>query len=254
MATALLLLAPSALAVPVHPVVYSAPYHGAKTGTSSAWSVDGCGSATLSVAAGFNASTGFGAFGEKAFARGCANPVGSGGSASNSFTTEIPIRAVATNGAVTAVFTATGSVGSHVKPGSCTTTSGTYSSCYVYADAYASAYAYVYDRTTGNYYYSTTYWAGAFSYSFWDHFCYNGTCNTTLTQGGVVSVSTTGSFDINVTNVSTSDHLWLIVTFGGSVYASASAYNAKLSGGAAKGSVDFGSASNGIDIASITVT
>jgi hypothetical protein len=261
-AVSLMMVLGPAMAGAVHPAVITvvAPYKGASTGYNS-WSVSGCGKAKITSPATFNLKTGAGGFSGSAAAKTCGKSFGGvGGSGYGSTSSEVQV-AVKLPGhkgttAVAATVALAWAGSNALVAGTCTTSAtASYSSCYRSASVDLYGYAYVIDETNGTYSYATNYFPGAYNSSYNDTYCYSGTCYQ-YSYGTPGSFTNSMSFTWNFTVKSmVKSHVYALwFYFAGYVYASASTYNAVLTGASASASLNFATLGNGVTLTSVTET
>jgi hypothetical protein len=252
----LLFFAPSALAGGIPAVVMGAPYAGVHTTTSNSWSQTGCSNAAITTFPSFDAATGYGTMADKASASSCGNPTYSYSTASSGFTSTIPVKITHHRASVVVVMSFSASGRTHVSPGSCgKAMNPSYSDCFVSMSISGSAFVYLYDKTSGAYWYSSNYWAGYYNQTYHDVSCYAGNCTTSSDgAGGAFHAAAGIAWWINATLLNPHHHFEIVFSASDYVDSYISSYAMKLTGAEAYGSLNAAGAGNGYDIASITIT
>jgi len=253
-AIALLFFTPTTLAAPAGAVVVlSAPYHGTTTGVLDSWSAAGCGSAAVVTKAFFHAHTGLAGFDDRTRSPSCsANPFGASGGASSDLTIDFPVTITAKSTTIVAVATLDVGLHADLTVGACTATAINYS-CAGYASAYLTGGFYLYDLTTGAYWFASTLWPGEFLSAYNYTTCYSGTCYNYSTPSESALVDSTIVWSIAATGLSTTDQYVLYAYFDGAVSSSETSYGATITGSLATAGVNAATMGHGIDVDSITI-
>jgi len=256
LAVVLLFVTPSALAAPIstptRPIVLVAPYTGTTVGYSNSWSQSGCGSAAILEKAFFHARSGLAGFDDRTKSPACSgNPLGASAWASSGMDIDFPVHVAHKALTIVAVTTIDAAMRAALSPGSCTSTASDYS-CYAYADASLSGGFYLYDQTTGFYWFATSLWPGEFLSAYNLTSCYAGNCSSYSAPSESAHVDSTVVWTISATGLTPSDQFVLIAFFSSYTSASESSYAATTSGGTLA-SVNAALGGNGIDVDSITI-
>jgi len=253
---ALLFVLPTAAAAPMaRAVVLSAPYYGTTTSYSNSWSASGCGSAAITATPFFHPSNGLAGFADQARSTACThNPLGGSGGASSGFTTLFPLTFSKSKATIVVVTTVSAVLHAHDSVGTCSASQTNYYYCDSSAYAELTGDAYLYDQTTGSYWFPTTFWSGAFVDAYNETFCYSGNCSTYGAPSASASVSGAVVFTIPATGLNPADSFVLLLFFSGYASVSVGTYAATLSGGSTSASVNVATMGHGINVASITIT
>ncbi|MCI4365113.1 MAG: hypothetical protein L3K10_03505 [Thermoplasmata archaeon] len=251
----LMMLTPSALASSHPVVVMSAPYTGVHTSISNSWSATSCSNAKITTAPSFSAATGVARMADKAWAASCGPSSYASASAYSGTTSTIPVKIQHHTASVVVLMAFTARLGTHIQPGVCgPPKNSNYSYCYesMYVSAYADAY--LYDRTSGGYWFSSTYWSGIYQDTYNETYCYAGNCSY-YSSGttGTMSVGAGVTWWINATHLNPHDHFEVVFSTAVSASAYVDSFGMSLSGASASGRLDAGSGGNGFDVASITI-
>lgn len=256
LAIALLFLAPSTLAAPVnlptHPVVLVAPYTGTSVGYSNTWSQSGCGAAAILAKAFFHAHSGLAGFDDRAKSPACSqNPLGATAWASSGMDIYFPVTVPHKSMTIVAITTLDVAMRATLTAGACTSTASDYS-CYAYTEASLSGGFYLYDQTTGFYWFATSLWPGEFLSAYNLTSCYAGNCSSYSAPSESAHVDQTVVWTISATGLTPTDQFVLIAFFSGYASASETSYAATMTGGTLA-SVNGALGGNGIDVDSITI-
>ena len=253
-ALAVLIAVPNASAGPsAHPVVLSAPYHGTKTGYSNTWSVTGCAHASIATPAFFAPKTGLAGFADRSSSPTCnQNPLGAYSSASSEVVVDFPVKATSSSLTIVAVTSVDAALRAHLANQACASSAPSYS-CYAYASASVTGDVYLYDQTSGNYWFPSTFWYGAYVYAYDSDYCSAGTCSSYVAPNNSTHLSTTVVWTIPATGLVPTDSFVLVAYFSSSVSTEESNSAAPQSTGSATAVVDAATGSHGIDLASITI-
>jgi hypothetical protein len=253
---ALLFVLPSAAAAPVaHTVVLSAPYHGTKTSYSNSWSTAGCGSAAITATPFFHPATGLAGFADQARAPACSNnPLGASGGASSGFTTLFPVTFTKRSASIVVVTTVSAALRAHDSIAACTSGQTSYYYCDSSAYAELNGDVYLYDQTTGSYWFPSTFWSGLFVEAYNYTYCYAGNCSSIGAPNAAAHTSGAVVWTIPASRLNPADSYVLLLFFSGYASVSVSSYAASFSGGSTAASVDVATMGHGINVASITIT
>ncbi|MCI4369479.1 MAG: hypothetical protein L3K09_07960 [Thermoplasmata archaeon] len=234
--------------------VSKAPYAGVHTGTTSSTSHSGCGVATISAKPYFFGRTGTGGFAAAAKSPSCTNPAGSTASVSLGFTSFLALPLNSSKVSLRADTSISAWIVDHIVQGKCTAATGsTYPICDQATTVYVYGSVYLYDKSTQQSWYSSSYWSGWYSDAYAYRSCYGGSCSTITStyQAGQHSAAVT--WWLNASSLNSSHHFVLVLSFTGYVYSTVYTYGASLSGGSTRGVLDFTSGGNGVDLTSVTV-
>jgi hypothetical protein len=250
-----LILAPMAQAASPgnSPVTITAPYTGATGYASSAWAASGCGAASIVHAPFFNWNNGRTGFSVRAHANSCSSPFGGSSSASASELVAVPITVPSANDTIRAGWVVNAALGASIGATNCVLQNvSSYSYCYATASAEVYGFAYLFDQTSGTYWYSAGEVFESVASSVYDT-CYSGSCTTSSTGNQHMTVSTSIVFPFHVRGLNPSDSYLLVTTWSSDAYFYEYGYASSLSVANAAGSVTMAGPGMGATLEWITV-
>jgi hypothetical protein len=258
LAAFLLCLAPLAGSASPHPAtaVHSAPFLGMKVTTSNVWSKSGCGATKVLPKAFFYPRIGSGGFAAFTVARTCL-PANGGASAyssayaSTGFDLSYKMNFLH-KGAHTISIALHLDLGGHASlaRGACNPGTSTYYYCSMSYYGHVGGTAYLFDSTSGQYFFPSKYWAGlTTTHGLFSYYYNGGWANGSSMSSGPFFGSTWANISIPA-KVITTHHYALLFSVGASLWSDESGYSMSK----ASLVVDMANHGHGILLASVSVS